>query len=269
VKKTGIIFVILLVIALGSIEAGIRARSEKTLHALPGSIVRGMAYYSANTIANLPIDSYFLYEKIIDGKNKSHPPFDTAAYAPNPFVRLLDKNVYIPSLAFSAPENNAYKINPEYEQYLTDPWDSVLLKALYCDISGYDYKDFATLESLYQGDGGYFDTHLIIGLALLERNSCYQKEEIDAALSRAAKSVIQAENSDNVFSDLYAERIVVLYWAGFGEYVRSNWIERVEDSSSDPGWGAGAPGETVNPHTTGLALLSLIYYKANVSFEPI
>jgi hypothetical protein len=225
----------------------------------------GMKFYSEYEVTFLPIDSYFLYKEILQ-----HPqivPLPTTspsenAYAANPFIRLLGKQNYLTDVDF-VRSDNSYTINPKYKSSLVDPWDSILLKALYCDKTSYDDKDFSILQTLNHNDGSYWDTHFLLALLFLKNNGCYDSTKIENSIQKVSNTIIAKEAIDTSFSDLYAERIAVLYWAGYGKNIQKQWIEKIKDSlTTDPGWridNSYAYTDS-NSHTTGLAILSLIYY---------
>ena len=110
-------------------------------------------------------------------------------------------------------------------------------------------------------DGGYWDTHYLMSLLLLKKNGCYEQRRVDDEIEKVVKRIVEIENNDIYFSDLYAERIVALYWAGKGDLVRASWIDKISNfPGTDSGW-ADKGKYFSNAHTTGLALLSLLYYQ--------
>lgn len=149
---------------------------------------------------------------------------------------------------------------PDLELY-REPWMRAFTKTLYCDLDrGYGPSDFRDLLAMADLEGGYFDTHLLMGLLLLKENSCRDPGEIDRLVADVAKRLLAAQRETPVFSDLFVERVVFLYWAGFGDRIEEDWIRTILDHQNpDHGWG-NTPGRPSNPHTASLAMLALTYY---------
>jgi len=245
----------------------------------------GLRFYTPDQIATLRVDDAFLFQLIKRFEQKrgyrvTNATFvqnDIASYTPDPFARLLNPEEKLSPLVFHrralpfeqlpSINNNSYLVDPPYDAYLRDPWDDILFKVLACDTHGYDEGDFAILNSSRSNRGDYSDTHVLLGLLLLRGNHCYDAQKIEAEISKVVRILIVGATQDNVFSDLYAERIVLLYWAGVGDVVKREWIEKIQNSlTDDPGWRSGT--DTVsNAHTTGLALLSLLYFQAGQSHQ--
>ncbi len=140
-----------------------------------------------------------------------------------------------------------------------DLWDGLLLKALYCDRLGHGEEDLLLLTSIMDGQGGYADLHTLFGLLILEQNGCYDSKTLRASIGGIAGAVIAAQDRQGRVDDLYVERIALLYWSGYGDLVKRPWMRKVvKNQNTDGGWGdTGAS----NSHTTGLAVLSLLYYQ--------
>lgn len=235
------------------------------------AIEKGLQFYTSQKVEKLKIDEYLLFREINQRENKTDLTGRQEKYAEDPFKRILNKNEYITELFFDRSSfgqgmnqlsgRPIYRLNDPYAKFLEEPWDDVILKALYCDIVSYDDADFSVLKSVKTNDGGYWDTHVLLSLLILQENKCYSSEKIDEQIRQATEKIILAERTDKIFSDLYAERIVFLYWAGLGNVVKKEWVDIVKDNlTDDPGWRRERAFFS-NAHTTGLALLSLIYYR--------
>ncbi|OGI59722.1 hypothetical protein A2814_00195 [Candidatus Nomurabacteria bacterium RIFCSPHIGHO2_01_FULL_38_19] len=260
-KKSILILVIFTLVILINFKVYNQRESQKRHAEFDPIILKAMEFYSPYEIKNLSIDSYFLFKEITKHRNEQDISYHENIYENNPFIRLLDREKNVIFINFSELKGYSYKINPEYQLSAMDPWDTVLLKALYCDMTEYDDEDFSALELLSNHKGNYWDTHFLIGLLFLKNNGCYISSEIQKSIGEVTSYIIDAQKNDTSFSDLYAERIVVLYWAGYGESVKKEWIERVKDNfTNDLGWRANYLSVFSNPHTTGLSILSLIYY---------
>ncbi len=156
--------------------------------------------------------------------------------------------------------NTFYRFDARTQVYLDDAYDDIFLMALYCD---FDYRPIDTKVAMIAGDdrGGYIDTHQLIALVLQKRNGCFVSQNaIDKKIAKVVARIVRAQENDEAFSDLFAERIVVLYWAGAGDLVRYSWIRKIVSAqNADGGWGYRA-GDPSDAHATGLASVALRYY---------
>lgn len=153
-----------------------------------------------------------------------------------------------------------YDVDDISRKTLRDPLDDFVIKALYCDTSGYDQFDYGLLGTIRDRQGGYGDTHYLLSILFLERLDCVSKEQLREDKVSVINDIFRAQKNDQIFSDLYAERVVLLYWAGQGDLVRMPWVKRIADNiQSDGGWkDIGSLGS--DPHTTGLAVLAIKYF---------
>lgn len=260
--------------------------SFRTAQADRAIIDSGLRFYTPDQIATLRVDDAFLLQLIRRFEQKRDHRManatlvqnDITSYAPDPFARLMNPEEKLSPLVFHrralpfeqlpSINNNSYLIDPPYDAYLRDPWDDILFKVLACDTHGYDDGDFAILTSSRSNRGDYSDTHVLLGLLLLRGNHCYDTQKIEAEIPKAVSALIVGATQDSVFSDLYAERIVLLYWAGVGNVVKREWIEKIQSNlTTDPGWRSGADTFS-NAHTTGLALLALLYFQDGQPHQP-
>jgi uncharacterized membrane protein YraQ (UPF0718 family) len=133
-------------------------------------------------------------------------------------------------------------------------FDKALIKTLYCDVYGYSEQDF--IELLSFRDPSYGDTHVLSALQILKENGCYDILKLDKLKETIANEM--ARNNDGSSSDLNSEKIVVLYWTGYGNLVEEDWVYSITQSQSeDGGWGDYVKSES---HRTGLSLLALVYF---------
>ena len=256
------------------------------------SIYKSRNYYENYKSPYPGIDSLFMLE-LISKKEKNFSGVQTLKllnkdyYKKNPFIRLFNKSIIFKDLILernvfdvsdflsknlkNSYNNSIYNINKKYSGYYEDPSDDILIKSLYCDIIGYEKIDFDLLSLLPSLDGSYTDTHVLLALLFLKENKCYDKNIIDENILKLSKTIAQAQDKDNIFSDLYAERVVVLFWSGYGNYVKEYWIIKITNNQNlDFGWGDDT--NVSNLHTTGSSILSLIYYgegKDKQKFYPI
>eukprot|EP01083_Nonionella_stella_P003859 11104_1 len=268
-------------------------------HKIASAIRNGMHYYYQRymTHQDLPIDSLFLL-KLIAKNDAEYTNIANAYYQTvrmdDPFCRIFSRSSDI-TQRFSDLNivrrheyqqrthgvHNLYILNSKYRQFYKDPTDDVVLKALFCDIKGYDAIDFDILMDMARSDGGYYDTHSIIALRLLAVNQCYDKYQIHYAMTRVAKSILMSLHRRRVlnFGDLFFEQIVCLYWAGFGDYIKPKWIVDIARHQSiiDYGWSHDytrkgkhlVPIDESASHPTGLAIVAMVYYEIGESKQSL
>lgn len=197
-------------------------------------------------------------------------------FSQDPFDRIYQKDVAVDDLAIvrrvdsgedvidlylrEGVDTPLYSIDEQFQSAMIDPTDEVITKALYCDMTGYDDFDEELLGLMRDNEGGYGDTHFLLGLLLLEKLGCRTSDEIFAEKRDVIKAIIAAQEADQEFSDLFAERIILLFWAGQGDAVDVKWIETiVANVQNDGGWRDIGEMES-NPHTTGLSALAIKYF---------
>ncbi|HYD92892.1 MAG TPA: hypothetical protein VEB18_00305 [Candidatus Paceibacterota bacterium] len=143
-----------------------------------------------------------------------------------------------------------------------EAYDRWLLSALACKIRSLPVGVEQELLAEDQGTG-YDLTHRYLGLSYLEGLQCLAGEKHWKARelrTEAARSLYEAARAESfTFSDLAVERAAFLLWGGHGSYVTHDWIDTImRNQNEDGGWGA-SPGATIsNPHTTALAVWTLV-----------
>ena len=152
---------------------------------------------------------------------------------------------------------------------LTDPVDDIILKALYCDVSDYDQFDLDLLGVIQDYEGGYGDTHYLLGLLFLERFGCILPNEIADKKARVVDRILNAQKIDDEFSDLFSERVVLLYWSGFGDLIRASWIKKIIDVQDGSGGWSDIGSIESDPHATGLSALSIKYFIDGRSWQNV
>lgn len=278
-KKTQFITAVVLIALLGSIATVITLNPDRLRYEL--AIYRAKSYYRANYQYIIPLDSHKLLTLAIDKKpsladakisellrhsENPHNPFYrwNFQYKPTPgfsMERLASEDALANFTTQDAAAyfNDFYEVPEEFRQYMPHHWDDVMLKAIYCDLLGYDDTDFNFLLALPDRGGGYADTHVFQSLLFLRANNCYDNHKINQELDRLAASMLAALETDTFYRDLYAERLAFLYWGGYGGQIKAEWINNIRQSQEKNGGWRDEKGE-INPHTTGFAVLSLIYY---------
>ncbi|MDQ5922348.1 MAG: hypothetical protein QG644_56 [Patescibacteria group bacterium] len=259
------IFSILILVFLGYKKE----KSER--EEIESLISKGVEFYSKDRSKDLKIDSYIMLKDIATRTNNENLLIEESIHDNDLFVRFLNNDKVPESLSSMMPKlYPPYMVDLNDDYARTEPFAGVLLKALYCDKLGYTDYDFGILHTLYNGDGSYWDTHFLLSLIFLKNNNCYDEKEINSAIKKVSVSIINKQKEDEEFTDVYAERIVMLYWAGYGNFVEKAWIEKVKENfiNNPPGWKAVSFLPYPNSHTTGLAILSLIYYLEGENYQP-
>ncbi len=176
-------------------------------------------------------------------------------------VRKADSREEVANLVKIFGKNTMlYDVDKNFENIMTDPTDDIVLKALYCDDSGYDDFDYELLNVIKDDEGGYGDTHYLLSLLFLERLGCVDTSVLVRDKKNVVHNILVAEMKDQEFSDLFVERIVLLYWAGYGQDVKFSWINKVaKNIQKDGGWKDKNANKS-DPHATGLASLAIKYF---------
>lgn len=212
--------------------------------------------------------SEHLWPQLIDPARRKFgvDPFDRLLgeeHSINDFTveRLADDREQVQDLVeIFGDHAEIYHVDDKWQKQLTTPYDRALLRALYCDRNTYDRFDLDFLRAHADHAGGYGDTHYAMGLIMLRRLGCVHDEEIASEIDDVARRIMAATEQDEIFSDLYAERIVTLYWLGHGDHVIFPWIMHIARNQKGDGgfWDRDSSGS--NPHTTALATLAIKYF---------
>lgn len=174
----------------------------------------------------------------------------------DPFYRMLNKNY------------NGYIYNyrdlDKYKYLMTDWTDEYIISALYCDKLNYSENEFKKLKNIRDYEGGYGDTHYLLGLLFLKSLNCYPYEILSKEKKDVIESIIKAQNKIVQPSiDLFAERIVFLYWANKKKQIKYSWIKRIVDIQNNDGSWTDIGMQKSDFHITGLSALVLKYYINN------
>jgi len=203
-----------------------------------------------------------------------HPddqPFDPGVYANllavakrNPeFATLLEASLGEANLPMG---NWARLVRPSFTKLpdldLYREWQlREFTRTLYCDLyESYGDADFGELLRMADHQGGYFDTHLLMGLRLLEANGCRDGNEVERQVKEVGQRILEAQRQHPDSGDLFVERTAFLFWAGLGDRIEEHWIRTLlANQNADHGWGT-SPGQESHPHPASLAILALTYY---------
>lgn len=226
-------------------------------------------------------DEYLLTEYIWPGLiDPSHrrfiqDPFDRLLVADDGIVdlsiqRTADNYDQVKDLVTMFDEQaRIYIVDDRWNAQLKSPYDLGLIKALYCDRTGYDAFDMSYLQAHADNIGGYGDTHYAMGLLMLRHFDCWDDRDIDREISAVAQRLLQTMERDRFFGDLYAERIVTLYWLGYGDRVRFSWIARIVNNQQSDGGFRDKNSHQTDPHTSVLSALALAYFANGSNHQPL
>jgi hypothetical protein len=176
-----------------------------------GSIDRALSYLRDERVSK-GIDSLFMLDLLMPGSVR-----DTDIPKSDAFKRLFDErykasDISITRLVKDIPGVNDefikhdyqlggyfYEIGGRYSGSVLEGWDDILLKSLYCDLTGFDDVDYAILRKLSDGAGNYFDTHQLLALMFLEGNRCLEPEKIDSLKGRLVENIVGVLRSSHAF----------------------------------------------------------------------
>lgn len=220
-------------------------------HYLQSSPKKSISFYENfyNRSATLDEDELFFLNLVVT----NDPEFRTP--------KILDlikksnpKDAYFGVFFMEPAKDPATKLK-ELESHDT-PWkDSYSFKAAYCGELGYSKQDFDELLS-QSGSDLYADPHILLALLIMKHNNCLDPETLNPAIDQFAHKLADAQAQ---YGDVFIERTVFLYWAGYGLLVQKPWIDQIRaHQAEDGGW--KDEGIVSSPHTTGLALLALLYF---------
>ena len=188
-----------------------------------------------------------------------------------PLLRMLDKDV----LNQAARNHQIYTYKDSGEvQIEVQQLDDIMIRSLYCDYNGFNQKDYYLVLQTRDYQGGYGDTHFLIYNLLLQALDCFDLEILKHHEREVVTTIIQAQEYEMIkesvlFSDLFAERMVVLAWAGRKNHFNPLWIDiLLEQQSSNGSWTEQEfppyfSQERIQErifHASGLAGLALQYY---------
>lgn len=147
----------------------------------------------------------------------------------------------------------------DLQKNATGEFDEIFIPIIYCSDRGVQDANVKLLAEL-SDQGGYISAHALLGAYWIKERGCYDEEIIDEIIVAKANELIQAQNQDQEFSDLYAERVAFLIYAGFRQDIKPEWIKTIlEAQQNDGGWPTGI-GEPASYHATALAMWALVQY---------
>ena len=180
----------------------------------------------------------------------------TAALAGHPYLRLIDPTAPLVKL----PEDSSAGFSRFYN-FMTAPFGFPKERAISL------ISDFLTTD-----ETGYVLTHQFLALIWAEQTGLELPKNLVGQKQKLLERILQEQLTDDVFSDLYAERVAVLCHFGKPKPLdAAHWIRTIISAQLQNGsWGlyaenltfdgrliSGRPGAA---HTIALALLSLRNY---------
>lgn len=173
------------------------------------------------------------------------------------YLKLFDEKVVVEKI----PESRAISTS---DLFIIEDW---LIAAVNC-------KDFAPSEEILRqlfdsGYSGYLATHQLLAIMWLKEQG-YQNGRIEPKIKEVIESIVSEQVTENEFSDLFAERITLILYAGYGEKIERRWIKTILDAQKEDGrWISPQPeidAYISELHTTILAIWALIQYEEIRSF---
>ena len=136
-------------------------------------------------------------------------------------------------------------------------FDDLLLPALYCDKQPITTT---TQKKLFDTTvRGYDLTHRLLGILFLKQNNCLDGEREGTMIHQIIDHIDISPSE--LFSDLYAEKIAFVQFAGYGDRISQEMIDVIIHNQTAAGaWKDSLFGIDENPHTTALSLWALSQY---------
>lgn len=187
-------------------------------------------------------------------------------------LKEFENDSYLPVFERLFDDNPEYKMSDKVLEILKTPqeyYNDVLPQALYCDL--YPVRDdfFEKTFDSIEKETGYDLTHKFWSAILFKSNECLIKNyNIDNIISVATQKIYEEQEKSN-FDDLYAERIAFLMNYGFKNMVPEDWIKNIIANQNESGsWATPTyfSRNFENPHTTALAIWSLVQYSGSCPF---
>jgi hypothetical protein len=138
------------------------------------------------------------------------------------------------------------------------PIDRMTLAALYCDLYGFPYDFRSQLASAFAGDG-YWPTHAVVAAVWAQENGCFTAHEWPAMQTVILDALTRTLAAHPAVDDIFVEAVAMHYYAGLGDRVDQAWLAKIVAAQGfRGGWSVGRWDPRYNPHTTVLALWSLL-----------
>lgn len=102
--------------------------------------------------------------------------------------------------------------------------------------------------------GGYFATHALLARQWATEQGCFKSSP---ELSDALRSGLIDNALRRINGDIFAESLAMLYYGGFGESVRPEWIETLKSTQRADGSFPFDETNLLPAHSTALALWAM------------
>lgn len=139
-----------------------------------------------------------------------------------------------------------------------------MLRALYCDLFPADQAFLEELLEKYQEDlarpaMGYGATHVILCAQWLRERGCDAAlPDLESYWESFADTLVAIVIQEQARTDLAFEAMAFLYYIGYGERVRPEWLQSIRDLQRLNGAWAYNPQDPDHGHPTVLALWVLL-----------
>ena len=139
-----------------------------------------------------------------------------------------------------------------------------MARAMYCDHFPVDEAFEPTLlagyeEDLERPEPGYIATHIILCFQwLLELGCSVYGDDLDALFDDFADTLVAIVEREEAETDLAFEAMAFLYYIGYGDHVRPEWIDVMRALQRPTGGWGYRPQDGEHGHPTVLALWVLL-----------
>lgn len=175
----------------------------------------------------------------------------------DPALRLFD-----PAYDPEASEVRALPDIMQIRPYL--PVELLMIEAVWADVRA---PGPALLDRIAATDdrGGYGTTHIVVAAELMLRSGAFPEADLRRLIEATVAPMARANRHSMLAGDQFAERALMLHWAGRGDLVTPGQMRMMlARQRPDGGWSApGVPpvGHS-NQHTSALALAMLAECRA-------
>jgi len=185
----------------------------------------------------------------------------------NYFIYQLSKNQNLVSNEISdlvsvSIEQNLAKMKSNHMTWY-EIMDDVILRAFYCHKISFSKNAFELLIGNGRDQGGYRSTHSLLVLSRLKEKRCVDDSILVPLIEDLAAEILDAQKSENVCCDLFAERVLFLIEAGYGSKIKKTWIKFLENNRNlDGGWPINnSKNRQSRMHATVLSYLAIKRYR--------
>lgn len=171
-------------------------------------------------------------------------------------------------LARIAYPDRVVTVPPKYE--LDDGVKVTNIYSANCDHLALPANYWRTVEQNVAA-GGYYLAHVPLAFVLMKDNGCTLIPGAEDINNKALQELVRLADDPKTIADLRYEAVAFLLLSGKNDLVQPRWIDKIiSEQREDGGWSKEVGGNKNDPHSTLLALWSLLEYsRPNTPNEPL